>query len=261
MLNYFFYKVGLNLVRGKSFSGGRNFLGRVCVKGRCSGNKRLFRSIDFFKRLNVFGTVCRIIYDKNRTAPIVYILYENGLACYSILVEGLKIGSSVFSGYDSLYLGNIGLGWSIPLLNMPLFSVISSIELYPFLGAKICRAAGSCAVLIGKTSEHCILKLRSGWIIYVSLFCFSVYGKVSKSIFNAGDFMKAGKMRAFGFKSKVRGVAKNPCDHPHGGGNGKKSKPPVPVNAWGRFAKWLPTKNTKSDKLKRRMFKFVDKKL
>jgi large subunit ribosomal protein L2 len=254
MLNYFFFKISLKLVRGKSFSGGRNFLGRVCVKGRGSGNKRLFRSIDYFKRLNIFGFVGKIIYDGNRSAPIIYILYENGLVCYNILIEGLKLGSTIFSGYKLTAGSKIGIGWAVPLFDIPLFSVINCIELYPNLGAKLVRASGTSAVLIGKLKNQGILKLRSGWIVYVSLFCFAVYGKIAKGV-NSVNFGKAGKMRAFGFKSKVRGVAKNPCDHPHGGGNGKKSKPPIPVNAWGRFRKWLPTKNTKLDKVKRKMFK------
>lgn len=114
---------------------------------------------------------------------------------------------------------------------MRLFSIVSCIEICPNFGAKLVRSAGSSAVLIGKSQGKGVLKLRSGWILYLSSLCFLVYGKVSKSIYNSGSFMKAGKMRAFGFKSKVRGVAKNPCDHPHGGGNGKKSKPPIPVNA------------------------------
>jgi large subunit ribosomal protein L2 len=258
MLNYFFFKLSSKLVKGKTSSGGRNFLGRVCIKGRCKGNKRLFRYLDFFKRLNSFGFLCRVVYDSNRTAPIGYFLFENGLACYNILVDGIKIGTTVYSGYESyLFEKVIGCGWSVPIFHMRLFSVISSIELRPFSGSKLARSAGSFAILIGKSKDKAMLKLKSGWILYISLLSFAVFGKVSKNLFNIGSFMKAGKMRAFGFKSKVRGVAKNPCDHPHGGGNGKKSKPVVPVNAWGRFAKWTHTKAKKFDKLNRRMFKIL----
>jgi large subunit ribosomal protein L2 len=110
MLNYFFSKISLKLIKGKSFSGGRNFLGRICVKGRGSGHKRVFRSVDFFKRLNVFGFINKIMYDSNRTAPVVYILYENGLVCYSILTDGLKLGSRIFSGYSFINSAKIGLG-------------------------------------------------------------------------------------------------------------------------------------------------------
>jgi large subunit ribosomal protein L2 len=205
MLNYFFYKISFKLIKGISFSGGRNFLGRVCVKGRGSGNKRLFRHMDFLKRLNSFGLLCKIIYDSNRSAPVGCVLYENGLICYNILIDGITIGSTIFSGYMP---NNIDLGWSIPLLKIRLFSIISCVELYPYLGAKLVRAAGTSAILIGKEKGKGILKLRSGWILYISLFCFSTYGKVSKKIYNAGDFFKAGKMCAFGFKPKVRGVAK-----------------------------------------------------
>jgi large subunit ribosomal protein L2 len=259
MLNYFFFRIGRRFVLGKSFSGGRNFLGRVCIKGRGSGNKRLFRLVDLFKRISLFGVLCKLIYDSNRSAPFVCILYENGLVAYSILIEGLKIGSNIFTGYSLIgeVNSNNNLGWSVPICDVKLFSLVSNIESYPFLGSKVARAAGGCAVLIGKSQKKAVLKLRSGWLLYVSLGCFVTCGKISKRLYNSGDFGSAGKKRAFGFRPKVRGVAKNPCDHPHGGGNGKKSKPPVPVNAWGRFHKWAPTKATKSDYLKRRMFKCV----
>jgi large subunit ribosomal protein L2 len=109
--------------------------------------------------------------------------------------------------------------------------LVSDVELYPFLGSKVVRSAGTCAVLIGHLKNKAILKLRSGWILHVSLNSFATCGRLSKALYNIGDFGSAGKMRSFGFRPKVRGVAKNPCDHPHGGGNGKKSKPPIPVNA------------------------------
>jgi large subunit ribosomal protein L2 len=248
----------IKFVSGKSFSGGRNFLGRICVNGRGSGNKRLFRLFDLFKRVNLFGVLLKIIYDSNRSSPIVCVLYENGLLTYNILVEGLRIGSTIFSGYGlNEFNSNKNLGWSCQISNIKLFSFVSSIESYPFLGSKVARAAGACAILIGKSEKKAILKLKSGWVLHVSLDCFATCGKVAKRIYNFGDFGSAGKKRSFGFRPKVRGVAKNPCDHPHGGGNGKKSKPPVPVNAWGRFHKWSPTKCTKNDYLKKKMFKLI----
>jgi large subunit ribosomal protein L2 len=259
MLDYFLKKMGFRLIRGKSFSGGRNFLGRICIIGRGAGNKRLFRLIEFHKRLNSFGLLCKIIYDSNRLAPVCFILYENGLATYSILIEGVRIGSSIFSGYVGNEIDMTkNLGWSVPILDIKLFSLVSNLEFYPFSGAKCVRAAGMCAVLIGKSKSKAILKLTSGWFLHISLNCFATCGKISKAIYNCDSFGSAGKMRAFGFRPKVRGVAKNPCDHPHGGGNGKKSKPAIPVNAWGRFNKWRPTKNTKNDYLKRKIFKFIE---
>jgi large subunit ribosomal protein L2 len=255
MLNYFFFRLNFRLIKGKCFSGGRNFLGRVCIVGRGGGNKRFFRILDSFKRLSLFGLVCKIIYDSRRTAPIVCILYENGLVAYSVLIDGLKLGSTIFSGYCGLFLLSNSFGWSVPISNVKLFSLVSNLELYPFSGSKLIRSGGTSGILIGKSDKNAVVKLRSGWVFYVSLNSFAVFGRVSTKTF---AFEKAGKMRAFGFRSKVRGVAKNPCDHPHGGGNGKKSKPVVPVNAWGRFFKWKPTKNTKKDRLKRRLFKFIN---
>lgn len=258
MLNYFFNKIGFKLIKGKSFSGGRNFLGRVCITGRGAGNKRLFRLIDFSKRLNSFGLLCKVVYDSNRISPVCFILYENGLATYSILIEGLYIGSTIFSGYvNNIIDMTKNLGWSVPVSEVKLFSLVSNLEIYPFSGAKCIRAAGMCAVLIGKDKNKAILKLKSGWFLHISLSCFVTCGKVSRAIYNYDNIGSAGKMRALGFRPKVRGVAKNPCDHPHGGGNGKKSKPAIPVNAWGRFYKWCPTKNTKNAYLKKKKFKSI----
>lgn len=102
MLNYFFSIIDHRLIYGRSFSGGRNFLGRVCIKGRGCGNKRVFRLVNLFKRVDLFGVLCKLIYDSNRSAPIVCVLYENGLVAYNLLIEGLKIGSNIFTGYTSI---------------------------------------------------------------------------------------------------------------------------------------------------------------
>jgi len=257
MLTYFFSKINLKFILGKCFSGGRNFLGRICIQGRGCGNKRYYRKVNFFRRLNLFGVLCKIIYDSNRTASIVFVLYDNGLSCYNILIEGLSIGSKIYSGYNfsNVNVGNVNIGWSFPFSDMKLFSVVSCVENKPFIGANLIRAASTSVILIGKIEDKAILKLKSGWILYVSVKSFSTYGIVSKNQIFLNDFLKAGKMRAFGFKSKVRGVAKNPCDHPHGGGNGKKSKLTIPVNFLGRFYKWRHTNNTKKERLKRKFFK------
>lgn len=110
MLNYFFKKVNLKFIRGKSFSGGRNLFGRICIKGRGAGNKRYLRLLNCYKRLNCFGVLCKIIYDSRRTAPVVCVLYDNGFCCYEILIGGLKMGSKIYSGY-SLLKDNSGISF------------------------------------------------------------------------------------------------------------------------------------------------------
>ena len=254
---YFFKKIKKKLTKGIKSKGGRNFLGRVCVRGQGGGNKRIFRYIDFIRRVNASGKVINIIYDPSRTARLGLVIYLNSFCSYILLQKNVKIGSVIYSG-SSILKGNlIESGYSLPLKYMPLFSNISNIELKPFIGSTLCRAAGTSCILIGKTLDNKkgVLKLNSKWELHVSLNCISSFGASSNKALNNLFIKKAGKNRALGWKPKVRGVAKNPCDHPHGGGNGKKPKPKIPVNAWHTVFKWTHTKNTKKDNLKRRKFK------
>lgn len=254
---YFFKKIKKKLTKGIKSKGGRNFLGRVCVRGQGGGNKRIFRYIDFIRRVNASGKVINIIYDPSRTARLGLVIYLNSFCSYILLQKNVKIGSVIYSG-SSILKGNvIESGYSLPLKYMPLFSNISNIELKPFIGSTLCRAAGTSCILIGKTLDNKkgVLKLNSKWELHVSLNCISSFGASSNKTLNNLFIKKAGKNRALGWKPKVRGVAKNPCDHPHGGGNGKKPKPKIPVNAWHTVFKWTHTKNTKKDNLKRRKFK------
>ncbi len=254
---YFFKKIKKKLTKGIKCKGGRNFLGRICVRGQGGGNKRIFRYIDFIRRVNASGKVINIIYDPSRTARLGLVIYLNSFCSYILLQKNVKIGSVIYSG-SSILKGNvIESGYSLPLKYMPLFSSISNIELKPFIGSTLCRAAGTSCILIGKTLDNKkgVLKLNSKWELHVSLNCISSFGASSNKALNNLFIKKAGKNRALGWKPKVRGVAKNPCDHPHGGGNGKKPKPKIPVNAWHTVFKWTHTKNTKKDNLKRRKFK------
>lgn len=254
---YFFNKLKKALTYGLKSSGGRNFLGRVCVRGQGAGNKRLFKYIDFIRRVNTNGKIVSIIYDPNRSARLGLVIYLNSFCSYILLQKNVKIGSVIYSGSKMTKDNIIESGYSLPLKYMPLFSNISNIELKPFIGSTLCRAAGTSCILIGKTSDNKkgILKLNSKWELHVSLDCISSYGVTSNRALNNLFIKKAGKNRALGWKPRVRGVAKNPCDHPHGGGNGKKPKPKIPVNAWHTVFKWTHTNNTKKDNLKRRKFK------
>jgi len=234
---------------------GRNFLGRVCVKGRGGGKKKIYRFIDFFRRINKLGKILKILYDCNRTSYIALILYKNGLNSFIIATENLKIFDSVFSGNIYFEASNTEIGWAVPIKNIGLFTTISNIEKNPFKGAIIARSAGTGALLIGKTGQIAILKLNSRWELKVSEICIATIGNNSNSSHKYNIIGSAGKNRGLGFKPKVRGVAKNPCDHPHGGGNGKHSSPPVPRTAFGKIAKWTPTKVKLGEIKNRRLFK------
>jgi large subunit ribosomal protein L2 len=259
MLKYLFKRADRFLKFGSRSAGGRNFLGRICVEGRGGGNKRLYRLIDFKRRINSFGTVLKIIFDTNRTAFVGLILYENGLMSYIILSSGLILNSVIYSGTMFLQIkSNIKyslVGSALALGNIGLFNLVNNVELKPFKGAQIVRSAGTSCTLIGKVKSKIILKLNSGWLVHILDKCIGSIGIVSNTNHRFERVDSAGKMRSFGFRPKVRGVAKNPCDHVHGGGNGKKSPFVVPVNFSGKVAKWVHTRNKKIDKRKRRLFK------
>lgn len=243
--------------KGIKSKGGRNFLGRVCMRGQGGGNQKVYRFIDFFRRINSKGKLLKILYDPNRTGRLGYIIYENGMSSFLLLQKDLKINCLIYSGTLNSQ-NEINKGDSLPLRHMPLFTILSNIETKPFSGGILSRAAGVGAVLIGKDNTKGIIKLNSGWQLFLSLDCISSLGNISRK-FNEGIIGKAGKNRALGKKPKVRGVAKNPCDHPHGGGNGKKPKPMIPVNSWNTVFKWTSTKNKTHNKLKKRIYKIYNK--
>lgn len=240
-----------------SSSGGRNFLGRVCVYHKGAGNKNIYRKLDFYRRLNQLGLILKILKDSNRTGYIGLILYENGLSSFVLLSEGLFKGYTIYSGFElNLQKKLLDLNGSTSLLkNVGLFSNVNSIELFPLSGAKMTRAAGAGSLIISKDSNKVSLKMVSGWQLSVSANCLSTIGVVS-NFFNSYRIVgKAGISRALGIKPTVRGVIKNPCDHPHGGGEGRGSPPVAQVTPWGKLTKGTPTKNTKIDRQHRRLFK------
>jgi large subunit ribosomal protein L2 len=233
MITFFFVNIiKKKLVRGLKSNGGRNFLGRVCFRGQGGGNKKLYRFIDFYRRLNQFGKIYKIFKDPNRNSRIGLVIYANGLSSFLIIQKNMKINTIIYSGsiYD-LKEGPIINGFSLPIQYMPLFSTLSNIEQRPFEGGLISRAANVGSILTSKNNIYGFLKLNSGWQIKISINCIASMGAISDSLKCYESIGKAGKNRSLGNKPKVRGVAKNPCDHPHGGGNGKKSKPMIPTNA------------------------------
>lgn len=248
------------LRKGVKSTGGRNFLGRVCIQGKglCnSSSKRVYRFLDFYRRIDKKGIILNIFYDNNRTGKIGLILYENGLCSFILLQKGLKVFDKIYSGINTFDLIHLKTGDSISLKKIPLFSLISNIESKYYQGGILCRAAGVSAVLVSKNQNYGFLKLNSGWQLQISLDCISSLGVVSAK-WNTNIIGKAGKNRGIGIKPKVRGVAKNPCDHPHGGGNGKRSKPTQPVNAWKTVFKWTPTKNKNYQLLKKKIYKNIN---
>jgi len=165
IINYSIIKVlNKKLIKGFKSVGGRNFLGRVCVKGKgfCNNSfKRVYRYLDFYRRINKIGILLKIYYDPNRSGKIGLVLYENGLSAYILLQKGLKLFNLIYSG-SIFFLKNINKGDSFLLKNMPLFSLISNIESKPFMGGTFCRAANVSALFVSKDNYNGILKLNSG---------------------------------------------------------------------------------------------------
>jgi len=242
LLIYTFSKVSKKLKFGTYTRTGKNFSGKICVFRRGGGNKKIYRLIDFYRRLNLFGIVCEVQYDPYRSAYIGLVLYDNGLFSNIILSENVIVGNRIFSGSASDNKYAFNKGSSFLLSNFPLFSIVNNIESRPFFGSSIARSAGVGAVLISNNSGHVVLKLRSGWLVKVSANSVATLGYVSNMLHNMKTLGKAGKNRGLGKRPVVRGVAMNPCDHPHGGGNGKTSPPPSPVSPWGKITKWVHTK-------------------
>jgi len=219
-LNYIFYNIKKKEISiGSRPKSGRNLTGKICVHHKSGGNKKLYYFIDFFRRINNYGYIYIIIKSQNRTALIGGIIYENGLFSFNILTENTKIGSKIYSG--TLNTTNT-LGYSILLKNINLFSIINNIENYPFFGGTITRSAGTSALLTSSKNKKISLKLKSGWNLEISNLCIASIGNISNMKHKYICLNKAGISRNKGIRPTVRGVAMNPCDHPHGGGEGKK---------------------------------------
>ena len=231
------------LTAAKSRIDGRNNAGRITVRHRGGGHKKLYRVIDFKRTKDgIPAKVERIEYDPNRSAYIALILYKDGERRYIVAPKGLKAGAEVCSGPES----PISLGNCLPLQNIPLGSVIHCIELKPGKGAQMIRSAGSSAQLVAKEGSYAIIKMRSGEMRKVLLTCRAVIGQVSNPENNLRSLGKAGAKRWKGVRPSVRGAAMNPCDHPHGGGEGK-----APVGLSGPKSKWgKPTLGYKTRKRK-----------
>ncbi|VAW95458.1 LSU ribosomal protein L2p (L8e) [hydrothermal vent metagenome] len=236
------------LVEKKSKSGGRNNLGRITTRHRGGGHKQHYRIIDF-KRNDKDGIpakVERLEYDPNRSANIALLLYADGERRYIIATKGMQAGREVSSGVDA----PIKEGSCLPLRNIPVGTVIHCIELRPGKGAQMARSAGAAVQLVAREGHHVTLRLRSGEMRKVHYDCRATVGEVSNSEHNLIKLGKAGAKRWRGVRPTVRGVAMNPVDHPHGGGEGRTSGGRHPCTPWGVPTKGYKTrKNKRTDKL------------
>lgn len=223
--------------------GGRNNSGRITVRHQGGGHKQHYRLVDFKRdKDGVIGVVERIEYDPNRTAHIALVCYRDGERRYIIAPKGLKAGDEVRSGQDA----PVKIGNSLPLRNIPVGSVVHCIEMKPGKGAQLARSAGASAQLVAREGRYATLRLRSSEMRKVLSDCRATLGEASNSDHNLRSLGKAGAKRWLGVRPTVRGVAMNPVDHPHGGGEGKTSGGRHPVTPWG-----VPTKGYKTRKTKR----------
>jgi len=228
MLEYLFLFLRNNMCCGYIFAAGRNSSGVICVRHRSSSVQTKLLYIDHMRRLNLFGYVFKIIKILNYTGFIALVIYQNGLSSYILLADSLQVGICLFSGsvlIDDKEHICLGRGSSIACTFIPLFSLIHNIEPVSCRGGTIARAAGTSGLIITKTLDKIIIKLKSGWNLAVGTNNIISLGLVSNVEHRFSKIGKAGLNRKFGIRPTVRGVAMNPCDHPHGGGEGKASPP------------------------------------
>ncbi len=228
LYKFFFLRYARRFFFGLCTKGGRNFLGRVCVYHKGSGNKRRFKLLDRFRRVDQYGYVLKIFKGSFKSPFFGMLLYDNGLVSLVTLADGVFVGSRLFSGASLEDV--VETGFSGLLRNFRLFSVISSFELFPLSGFKVARGAGCSAFIVGNSRTKVIIKLTSGWQIKVPEYSMGVLGVGSNISHKFSNIGKAGKTRALGIRPTVRGVIKNPCDHPHGGGEGRGSPPAAAVS-------------------------------
>ena len=223
---------------------GRNSYGHITVRHHGGGNKRKYRIIDFKRqKVDMFATVERLEYDPNRSAYIALIKYEDGTLSYILAPNGLKAGDKVISSASA----DIKPGNCLPIANIPVGTVIHNVELQPGHGAQLVRSAGTAAQLMAKEGELAQVRLPSGEVRYVRTNCVATIGQVGNLDHENIHIGKAGRTRHMGIRPTVRGSVMNPCDHPHGGGEGRA---PIgrsgPVTPWGKPALGYKTRKTKN---------------
>ena len=229
------------VVRKKTING-RNNMGRITVRHRGGGHKRHYRMIDFKRnKTGVSARVERLEYDPNRSAHIALLLYADGERRYIVAPRGLTAGDHVESGPESA----IRAGNNLPLRNIPIGTVVHCIELKPGKGAQLARSAGVSAQYVGREGQYALLRLRSGEMRRIHVNCSATVGEVGNQENSLRKLGKAGAKRWRGIRPTVRGVAMNPVDHPHGGGEGRTSGGRDPVTPWGVPTKGHRTRHNK----------------
>lgn len=230
------------LTEAQSKTAGRNNLGRITTRHRGGGHKQHYRIIDF-RRLKdgIPAKVERIEYDPNRSAHIALLCYADGERRYIIAPKGIEVGAELMSGSEA----PIRPGNALPIRNIPVGSTIHCIEMVPGKGAQLARSAGGCAQLLAREGTYSQIRLRSGEIRRVHVECRATMGEVSNGEHNLRQYGKAGAIRWRGIRPTVRGVAMNPVDHPHGGGEGRTGEAREPVSPWGTPSKGFKTRRNK----------------
>lgn len=237
-----------SLIKGQFHNSGRNNTGKITVSHKGGGHKKKYRYIDFYRSSTDPILITRIEYDPNRSSYIALVYSSSQNYSYIICPKGLKIGDKILSGNIS----DIRIGNTFPLVNIPIGSTIHNIECYSGKGAKFVRSAGTYAQLISKdlNKKLAVVKLPSGERRYIDLNSKATLGSVSNISHNEIELGKAGRSRWLNIRPTVRGVAMNPIDHPHGGGEGKTAAGRHPVTPWGKLTKGKRTRKVKSsDKL------------
>jgi len=231
-----------SLVEKKTRGSGRNNQGRITTRHQGGGHKRHYRIVDFRRNKDgVVGRVERLEYDPNRSAHLALVCYADGERRYIIAPKGLAVGAEVVSGQDA----PIRVGNTLPVRNIPVGTTIHCVEMQPGRGAQLARAAGTSVQLLAREGSYAQLRLRSGEIRRVLIDCRATIGEVGNEENSLRQFGKAGAMRWRGVRPTVRGVAMNPIDHPHGGGEGRTGTKRDPVSPWGTLTKSYRTRNNK----------------
>jgi large subunit ribosomal protein L2 len=235
------------LTEGLTKSGGRNNQGHITARRRGGGHKRTYRIVDFKRRkFDVAGTVERLEYDPNRTAFIALIRYEDGEQAYILAPQRLGVGDQVVAAERA----DIKPGNAMPLRAIPVGTIVHNVEMKPLKGGQIARSAGAYVQIVGRDAGYALLRLSSGEVRMVRAECMATIGAVSNPDEQNINRGKAGRTRWLGKRPSVRGVAMNPVDHPHGGGEGRTSGGRHPVTPWGKPTKGARTrKNKKTDRL------------
>lgn len=238
-----------SLVVGLKKKGGRNAYGRITVRHKGGGAARLYRLVDFNRvDRDVVGTITAVEYDPNRSVHIGLVVYKNGAKKYILMPEGLKVNDKIVAGVTV----DASLGNCLPLQNIPVGFTVHNVEITPGSGGKFARSAGTSVQLVAKTEQHATLKMPSGEVRMVPLLCWATVGVLGNADWKNIVWGKAGRTRHRGIRPTVRGMAMNPVDHPHGGGEGRSKSGSHPMTPWGKGCKGTRTRTRKNPLIIRR---------